>query len=151
MVNAVSWIEGKFPRLREGVYETRSPIDQDYNCIAFAAGDTERWWWPKASFLGGAYWPDGAPREETLSAFQAAFGTLGYEPCESGDLEPGHERVAIYAEPSGMPTHAARQLPDGTWVSKLGQAFDIMHLTPEGVGGSAYGEVVAYLRRPAAD
>jgi len=35
-----------------------------YNCIAFAAGETHRWWWPM-----GAYWPEPAPRDETVDSF----------------------------------------------------------------------------------
>ena len=58
-----------------------------------------------------------------------------HENCESGDLEVGFEKVAIYAQADGAPTHAARQLPDGTWTSKLGQEVDIGHTDLQGVSG----------------
>lgn len=150
--DARAWIEAQFPRLRGTArYEPVSPIDEDYNCIAFAAGDTRRWWWPRSSFPGGFYWPATAPQEETIDAFVAAFELLGYELCSDESLEPGYEKVVLYQD-AGKPTHAARQQADGTWLSKLGQAYDISHDTPEAVGGNpGYGNVVAVMRRPVGD
>jgi len=55
------------------------------------------------------------------------------------------EKVAIYAL-DGEPTHAARQLSDGTWTSKLGKDIDITH-TLRALEGSTYGQVAAYLKR----
>jgi hypothetical protein len=147
-MNPQSSIEALFPRLKaSGRYSVESPIDQDYNCIAYAAGDTERWWQPVAPFPGGFYWPAEAPREMTQAAYVAAFETLGYRECTSGEHEELFERVAIFVDDTG-PTHAARQLPDGRWVSKLGQGWDIVHDDVDGVGGDRYGEVSVFLRRP---
>jgi hypothetical protein len=81
-----------------------------------------------------------------LDAFVRAFVSLGFEPCSTGELEAGFEKVAIYAR-EGKPTHAARQIADGRWTSKLGKEVDITH-TLVGIEGPAYGQVVAYLRRP---
>jgi hypothetical protein len=128
----------------EGYYWT-SPATADYNCIAWAAGDTGRKWWP----IGRVYWPKGAPRHEALPAFAAAFATLGYAPCDSTDLEPGYEKVAIFTK-SNAPTHAARQLVSGPhqglWTSKLGDDIDVAHRLPA-VGGTLYGSVAMILRR----
>jgi hypothetical protein len=44
-------------------------------------------------------------------------------------------------------THAARQLPDGTWTSKLGKDVDIEHDYPDDVAGGVYGEVVVLMQR----
>jgi hypothetical protein len=96
--------------------------------------------------MGQGYWPEQAPREETLAAFVHAFETLGYSRCDSSEHEPGFEKVALYAR-EGTPTHAARQLEDGKWTSKLGELEDIEH-TLEGIAGSSYGEVAQILRRP---
>ena len=46
-----------------------------------------------------------------------------------------------------VPTHAARQLPNGWWTSKLGPSFDIEHATPEAVAGGVYGDPVLFLSR----
>ena len=76
-------VESNFPRLKaSGAYQQRSLPDGRYNCIAFAAGETERWWWP--SERAGDYWPPDSPREETLGAFIAAFTSIGYVVCSDG-------------------------------------------------------------------
>ena len=93
------------------------------------------------------YWPGGVPREETLTAFTAAFATLGYEVADSETWEPGFDKVALFADAQGIPTHAARQLAQGRWTSKLGLSEDIEHNLHD-VSGSIYGVVVRVLRRP---
>lgn len=82
-----------------------------------------------------------------MAAFETAFGMLGYEKCADDSLEDGFEKIALYASPAGEPKHAARQLPDGMWTSKLGPQEDISHTTPNGVTGAAYGEVFMIMRR----
>lgn len=137
-------IRGVFPALRDD-YRKTSPQDVAYNCIAWAAKDTARWWWP----VHGYWWPVGAPANRSVSAFIVAFGRLGYQSCSNGSLEEGFEKVAIYADSSGDVQHMARQLPDtGRWTSKLGIAEDIQHTTPAELEGDCYGAVVQYMRRP---
>lgn len=134
-------IIGEFPNLRQVRFSLESDPTIEYNCIAWAAGETHRRWWPF-----NAYWPNGAARELTLEAFIAAFATLRYEPCDSGILEDGFEKVAIYVR-AGSPKHMARQLEDGQWASKLGNEDDIYHETLDGVEGYLYGTVVQFMRR----
>ena len=141
-----SWAANEFPQLVQGNHFETSPVDGNYNCIAWAASDPSNWWWPSED----GYWPDFAPREETIEAFIAAFQGLGYIACESGDLELGFEKIALYAIRSGgtlEPTHAARQLPNGKWTSKLGPLEDISHDTVDCVNGPVYGSVCRYLKR----
>lgn len=134
----------RFPRLN-GNWEKASEADRRYNCIAWAAEDSDHWWEPIR--LGGFTWPEGVPMEHTLAAYKGAFEAIGYEACSSGDLEQGYGKVALFADSLGFPTHAARQLPDGRWTSKLGKLVDIIHTSVDDVGGGLYGEVVAFLRR----
>ena len=56
----------------------------------------------------------------------------------------GFEKVAIYGF-GFFYTHAARQLPNGKWSSKLGKAEDIEHDSPDDVAGGVYGEVVLFM------
>ena len=87
-----------------------------------------------------------------MSAFLAAFESLGYEKCEDGLLEAEYEKVALFADPdTGVPTHAARQLSDGWWTSKLGPLEDIKHEKAEDVSGPIYGTVVHFMRRTKAE
>jgi hypothetical protein len=145
-------LEAEFPNLRVTGYTITSPVDPTYNCIAWAAGDDEAFWWPVpgltgAGYLGGYYWPQGVPVATTMEAFELAFKRQGYRACPDGELEPGFEKIVIYADTAGKPTHASRQLPDGRWASKLGKLEDIEHQAVEGLSGSNYGEAHLYMRR----
>lgn len=133
-----------FPKLRKRRHEFTSVRTVSYNCIAWAASEQHRVWWP--SIMPGAYWPRAAPRVETIEAFVAAFATIGYQSCEGDSLEQGFEKVAIFAK-DGKPTHAARQLSDGIWTSKLGKSVDVSHALG-GLKGDKYGEPVHFLKRP---
>lgn len=138
---------GHFPRLASGRVAVTSPPSGVYNCIAWAAGDEQSWWWP--DILETSYWPPGIPRLETLEAFERAYATLGYQPCADGSFETGWSRVAVYAGTDGTPTHAARQLPDGTWTSKLGGLEDIMHERLDQLDGVLFGAAARFFKRRA--
>lgn len=137
-------LEALFPRLRGTAYRVTSPASEVYNCIAWAAGDTEHWWWPGDP--ARTYWPVDVLRAETLEAFRDAFTTLGYVICDQADLEPGFEKIALFADANRTPTHAARQLGDGSWTSKLGISEDIQHALGD-LTGAVYGSVVLILKR----
>ena len=133
-----------FPLLTSSGYRITSPADISYNCIAWAVGETQRWWEPDPMNL--YYWPPGVPRLFTIEAFTEAYRTLGFELCAGPELEAGVEKVAVFAM-NGRPTHAARQLQDGSWTSKLGVSEDLEHSSLRGVAGPAYGEPVRVLSR----
>lgn len=142
MASPKTAIRNYFPKLGHGDFDVTSPPDIRYNCIAWAAGRSDRYWWPAA----GYYWPPGLPLDITLQNFLDAFATEGYVQCESPDVEPGIDKIAIYSQ-LGRPTHAARQLPDGTWTSKLGPQWDIAHKNLVGLEGVAYGKPAVILCR----
>jgi hypothetical protein len=137
-------VETYFPNLTRLGYRLTSAADVKYKCIAWAADRTDAWWWPDS--MGQGHWPENVPREETLPAFVRAFESLGYTPCDSDKLEAGFDKIALYAR-GGIPTHAARQVGESKWTSKLGEVEDIEH-TLEGIAGAFYGVVVQILRRP---
>jgi hypothetical protein len=146
--------EAKLPNLREEDYQVMSPEDWGYNCIAHAANKNDVPWWPMEEGTEGVFWPEGVPRKETLDAFIAAFGTQKYVLCEGPELEAGFEKIALYTDENGTPTHAARQLPlSGAWISKLGDWEDIEHkslasLEAEPGGEPAYGKAICFMKRP---
>lgn len=146
-----SWSSVEHPGLVEfRTYEKTSESTRQYNCIAWAAGEKHRLWWPDQAGIG--YWPASVPRVVTLEAFLQAYGTLGYEECGmNGSLEPDYQKIAIFAKHDAWgiePTHAALQLPNGHWSSKLGPLEDIKHYTANAVSGPSYGQVVCYMKRP---
>ncbi len=140
----VDLIEALFPRLPGSGYRVTSAPDDACNCIAWATGVTNAWWWPGDP--DRTHWPANVVRERTLAAFRQLFTTLGYEECASYELEAGFEKVALFVNPLGKPTHAARQLRSGRWTSKLGAAEDIEHGLRD-LEGDVYGVVVLVMRR----
>jgi hypothetical protein len=124
--------------------DVTSEEDPDYNCIAFAAGIANRKLWP--NFHPDFTWPAGIPRAETLDSFERLFESLGYARCQGGAYRDGFEKIAIYATSTGRPTHAARQIGRGRWVSKLGVSWDIEH-AENAVSGGLYGEIAIFMER----
>ena len=134
-----------FPMLKSSSYKLTSPATIEYNCIAWAAGDTETWWWPDP--FGQYFWPSEILREETIDVFVKAFEFLGYTICRDANYETGYEKVAIYAKPDGRPTHAARQVDAEKWTSKIGRLEDIEHGV-NSLSGAIYGEPIVFMKRP---
>jgi hypothetical protein len=98
--------------------------------------------------MAGYYWPANAAVGLGVEALVSAFTSQGYELCGDGTLEQAFEKVVLFANALGEWTHAAKQLSDGRWSSKLGDAEDITHTTPAGVAGVIYGDVKYYMKRP---
>lgn len=143
-----------FPNLIHCDHSQESNQTPAYNCIAFAAGDQRRKWWPVPKVLRGGqwFWPDGIPTTSSFENFIAAFALLGYEPCENADFEENVEKVAIYGREDGKTEHMAVQVTSGDhagkWASKLGGDVDIVHSTLEGLAGRKYGQPRWYMKRP---
>lgn len=135
-------VRESLPRLTPDNCRITSSPSWEYNCIAWAVGVNDGWWWP----VPGRYWPPDVPREETVGAFLAMLAARGYAPFASAKLETGIEKIALYAL-GDDPTHAARQVASGWWTSKLGPSVDIEHTDPEAVAGGVYGKVVAIVGR----
>ena len=162
--------EENFPYLTRKVYGVTEDESIDYNCIALAAGDKTRRWEPDPT--GVYYWPI-QKREYTTECLIEMFESLGYEKCRCSLKSRKFEKVALYHDPVGcvegisnfghwhpevlpnFPTHAAKQLPKGTWNSKLGDWEEIEHGTLKCLNGTdfagkriSYGETVQILRKP---
>ncbi len=138
-----------FPNMGDTDFEITSPCTTSYNCICWATSASDRWWWPDT--LMQTYWPPNIPREETIDAFVAAYAIIGFLPCPDGSVEAGFEKIVIYAKSTYgamIPTHAARQLENGEWTSKLGQSEDISHRSEHTLAGPGYGQPLVYMRRP---
>jgi hypothetical protein len=117
------------PALRPSNHSVTSPADPDYNCIAWALGDTKRWWEPH--FIIPApppvyHWPPKLPTDRAISTYIALFETHGYLLAANGQREAGKEKLALYCMGNRF-MHVARQLPNGKWTSKLGVAEDLDH------------------------
>jgi len=133
----------EFPNSLTEPFVATSPKDFKYNCIGWACGTKTRMWPNMYSY----YWPPGIPTIEDVNSFIELFQSKGYEVCDNGDLEKGYLKVAIYAYHDGKPSHAARQLENGKWTSKLGVHQDVSHSIFSMSDGD-YGNVVHYMRKP---
>ena len=135
------WIDISFPNLGGAGYAITSEPNGYYNCIAWAAGVDYEWW----SHLPGYRWP--ATRGPEVQRLVELFVGLNFEVCNDRNYEEGYEKVAVFAK-NGRWTHAARQLENGHWSSKLGRKEDIEHVTVESLAGASYGDIYCTLRRP---
>ena len=136
-------IPSHFPNSASDPFEQTSPIDYYYNCIAWAYGSNKKWYWPSGK--PEHFWPPDIPLQETVDAFIKLYESIEYEVCPDGELEKDYEKVAIFTK-DGIPTHAARQLSDGKWTSKLGQQIDVSHSIFSIINGT-YGDVEVYMKR----
>ena len=164
-------LENDFPNLASAGYDKTSDQtggqldDGSYNCIAWAAEDVHhKFWWPNIY----GHWPFWIRRQETVRCFIWTFFWLGYVKCRHSRREFAFDKVVLYAiHKSGhpttppnhlrdfddwIPTHMARQMPDGTWTSKCGTNEDITHFTLDalechGPNTASYGTPVIYMKR----
>lgn len=134
----------QFPNSQTEPFLITSPQTPSYNCIAWAFGDDTKWYWPDPSHI--YYWPKGIPRELTINSFIALYSLIGYQICDTGIPEKGFSKIAIFVDANNKPTHAARQLLNGFWTSKLGQHIDVQH-SINSIEGGDYGNVGVYMKR----
>jgi hypothetical protein len=133
-----------FPRLGKR-FEVIAPATVTYNCIGWSLGNNSAWVWPRAA---------GVPC--TLEDFDGLYGLYGFKRIAGLDTsrQPGVEKVVVFAlrkEGGGAEvTHASRQLPDGSWSSKLGSLPLIRHLKLDDVSGPTYGSPYAVYVKPRA-
>jgi hypothetical protein len=108
-----------------------------YNSIAWSLGANDRWVWPG----------------EALEDFDRLYAELGYRLSRvlNFDHQPGYQKVVLYGKVEGgkvVARHAAAQLTDGSWTSKLGGGPLIRHLELDDLKSDAFGAPVAvYVRR----
>lgn len=136
--------------------ERTSDPDSGYNCVAWAFGRNDINWWP--SFPGGGWaWPvPFACQGHALNEFENLFAVWGWEPCQSSALESGYDKIALYADGEGSPTHLARMIRPkilsgsvSLWTSKLGPGIDITHELDALEGDHRFGKVYRIYRKPA--
>ena len=122
-----SWADlfiDEFPNLYGEGFEFIDQPSERYNCIAFTAEDTSKWWWPD----GINYWPPWATLDIKMEGLMEALAGLGYEQCDDSNPDDGYQKVALY-EVQGEFQHAAIQTPTGRWRSKMGRGPVIEHRT----------------------
>ncbi len=143
-----------FQNLAKGAHELTSRPSHNYNCVAFALGEEDCRLWPthgSGGVIDWNYWPRRIPRELTVAAFKMLFESRGYFVCAHSNWEDSFEKIALYCDANGRPTHAARQITRGPhcgqWQSKIGMRADIRHETLAALEGAEYGKVFGCFAR----
>ena len=142
-----------FPGLKaDPNFKVTSSVDSNYNCIAWASLRSDVWFEaaPGVPFIcdGVSYdWPFGAINDPSIDGLIDLFVKQGYEQCDGWEQEKNFRKVALYWDGILNYTHAARQLRDGFWTSKLGTSFDIQHGNPFYIEGPLYGKVHSFMRK----
>ena len=137
-------LEEIFTNLAGSSYEISGQASKEYNCIAWVMRiSTQNW---DCNDPDG-YWPPSILRDDSIMTIMQLFASQGFSLCEDDTPEPGYEKIALYAF-VGRFTHAARQLEDGHWTSKLGKGPTITHNSPANLTGGFYGNVHCIMRRP---
>ena len=142
-----------FPKLlHDCKFKVTSKATPVYNCIAWAYNLDNRWMWPNAGeylFLDGVhYWPTDKILDCNVSNFIEAFKHKGYECCDNSCFEPKYRKIALFAKPGTTEcTHAARELSNGFWTSKLGNDCDIQHGMPCTIENDDYGIVFCFMKK----
>jgi hypothetical protein len=124
-------------------FEVLAPSTSAYNCIA-------------SSLAIHKYWinPQTGPSDQPLRGMDEIYAAYGFRRLDrlSFQLEPGRRKIVLYGRTRQGTitriTHAANQLPDGTWESKLGKLSRIRHLSPWDLMGPSYGRPVAVYVAP---
>jgi len=132
-----------FPNLSNKNHSIASQVTDNYNCIAWSLGIDNRWMWPGDL---DSFWPSVVVGADELEAVIQLYLDRGYEKCESGELEVGYKKVAVYVK-EDRPLHVALQLESGQWTSKLGSMEDIEHDTLEVLEGEFYGKATIILKK----
>lgn len=128
-----------------------------YNCIAAAFDNADKPWWPEPeagrSPYSPFYWPKDSQRSNDSDSFDALLidkaGADVYPWDEEPPYQKGYQKLALF-EQDGEPTHLARQLPNGEWLSKIGRNGLVVH-SLENMEHAYYGDVAKFYRLKTSD
>ncbi len=122
-------ISEHFPNLTSNKFEYTSLKTDDYNCIAWALDKVDEWM--QIRDMGRLIYES--------QRYIDLFRQHGFEECDWYDSNRDFRHIAVYIDTkTGRFKHVARQLPDGSWTSKLGEWEDIMHHSPFSLIGKSY-------------
>lgn len=138
------------PKLKEDTkWHKTSPVDANYNCVAWVFGKKDINIWPAADadeefYLNDrglwVFWPNNIQKSRTLENFSHFFESVGFEICDDNwDYEEGYRKIALYSSNGVDMSHVAIEGNDDLWHSKLGYSIDIVHSTPLTIECEEYG------------
>jgi len=130
-----------FPKLKGGAYEVLQEANandhspKNHNCIDDSVGDTSK-----------RIPPQTGPKANPFGPMDKIYKDYGYTPHNTTDWNSvaGKNKVVLFGtkNPDGsikVITHAIRQMPDGTWRSKMGYGPLVRIGSPNDLNGVFYG------------
>jgi hypothetical protein len=139
----------RLPRLEESPHVVTSAPDDTYNCVGWVFRELDAYYAPDLKWPADVPPPDDP--DQDLDAYVALFASRGYSVCGTPDVEYGFLKIALYAKDHAF-HHVAKQLPNGEWSSKLGEAHDLRHEHLEALEGDTVyfkGAVASvFMKRP---
>lgn len=141
-----------FPELAQDKnFQITSKATPNYNCIAWACKYNDRWIQPpyleKPNLDCVVWWPPEVEEGTNIQCLVSVFESQGYMLCDTFEHEDGYIKIALYFnENNNEWTHAARELRNGFWTSKLGPNVDIQHGTPYTIENEDYGKVYCFMK-----
>lgn len=140
-----SWFRDNFPNFVFQAHKVTSHPTETYNCIAWAFGRSDKWWWPDDH--PDCYWPIDCSGMTEAEAFDALFVQDGWTITVDESFSEDRVKIALFVDGSGAPTHASRLISEGVWTSKLGSAWDVSHNRDE-LNGDSYGTIIRIYEKP---
>lgn len=109
-----------------------------YNCISHTLNIKNKWSWPK-SVDSDNYWPI-SNISETIDAFDEFYEYHGFTKTNMNKIYLGKNKIVLYSI-GEIPKHAALQIKDDLYESKMGRGEIIRH-DPFDIENSIYGNIV---------
>jgi len=106
-----------------------------YNCIGWSLCSIFNGWFQPPSNLLQA-----APKLQ-LKWFDQFYAAKNWKISKNCKPEKGVRKIALYCNAKGYPSHAAKQIEDDWWESKLGQGHRVVHPGTGSLEGEQYGKV----------
>ncbi|TAE72750.1 MAG: hypothetical protein EAZ85_08915 [Bacteroidetes bacterium] len=98
----------EFPNSKKEPFEITSPETPEYNCLAWAMHDTQRWW----DTEDDDFWID-TNKDNLLQTLIEMCQKLGFQICDNSQLKQNYEKIALFSVDNQYCTHVARQLNNG--------------------------------------
>ena len=145
-------LEQDWPRLSNDAGYRNGDVSEateEYNCFAWAIGRNDIRL--DASDEPCSHWPTGIEPSLYINSYVEVYSSEGFKVCDDPTLEEGYLKIVLYEDRfSGEAVHAARQLPNGCWTSKMGFIEDISHqdlASLEGYNGGLCWRVAKYMKK----
>ena len=139
-----------FPLLTD--YELiQNSENNKYNCVSHTLNIKDKWIWPYLEdeiYIRkyNSYWT--VKNEISKESFDEFYEYHGFEKLDLLDFfyDPKYIKVALYTN-KGIPTHAAIQVDEFFWESKIGELGIIKHDLFE-IEDDVYGKVTQIYKKP---